>query len=103
VTVDDDAPVVVPIEDSLDLHSFAPRDIPEVVGEYLQAARHQGLTSVRVIHGRGTGVQRARVHALLAALPYVVDAHEAPADRGGWGATIVDMVPLIDDTAEDSH
>ena len=94
---DSDTPVVVAIEDSLDLHCFRPRDIPDVVTEYLQAARRQGLSSVRVIHGRGVGVQRARVHALLASLPFVAHAHEAPADRGGWGATVVELVPLTDE------
>jgi len=82
-------PVRLPIEDSLDLHPFAPQDIPEVVAAYLEAARDAGLTEVRLIHGRGRGVQRARVLALLARLPWVAEAHEAPPGRGGWGATVV--------------
>ena len=92
----DDAPldpIEVPIEDSLDLHSFAPADVPSVVEEYLSAARAAGLTEVRLIHGRGRGVQKARVHSLLARLPGVVTAFEAPADRGGWGATVVRLAP----------
>jgi DNA-nicking Smr family endonuclease len=90
--MEDNRPAVtLPIEDSLDLHSFVPRDIPEVVEEYLRAAREAGLVEVRLIHGRGRGVQRARIHALLARLPGVVAAHEAPPERGGWGATVVEL------------
>jgi DNA-nicking Smr family endonuclease len=84
-----DAPVEVPVEDSLDLHSFRPRDIPEVVEEYLRAARAAGFSEVRLIHGRGHGVQRARIHSLLASIPGVLRAYEAPPERGGWGATVV--------------
>ena len=90
---DADAPVVVPVGDALDLHSFAPADVPSVVEEYLAAARAAGLVEVRLIHGRGRGVQKARVQALLARLPGVVAAREAPADRGGWGATVVTLAP----------
>lgn len=89
----DNAGVVVPIEDSLDLHCFAPADIPDVVREYLHCAREAGLREVRLIHGRGRGVQRARVRAVLLSLPGVLAAEEAPPDRGGWGATIVHLAP----------
>ncbi len=88
-----DEPVVLPIEDSLDLHTFAPRDIPSVVDEYLQAARRRGFGEVRLIHGRGKGVQRAVVQALLAAHPLVARFFDAPAERGGWGATVVILSP----------
>ncbi|HVN30418.1 MAG TPA: Smr/MutS family protein [Thermoanaerobaculaceae bacterium] len=88
-----DAPVEVPLEDSLDLHSFPPREIPDVVEEYLRAARAAGFSEVRLIHGRGRGVQRARIHALLARLPGVARAYDAPSDRGGWGATVVVLEP----------
>jgi DNA-nicking Smr family endonuclease len=88
-----EGPVVMPIEDALDLHSFRPDEIPDVVTSYLAAARAAGLSEVRLIHGRGRGVQRARIHALLARLPGVVHAFEAPPDRGGWGATIVILAP----------
>ena len=86
---DADDPTVVPVGDALDLHAFSPRDVPGVVEEYLRAARAAGLREVRVIHGRGTGAQRAVVHSVLARLPWVVRATEAPPDRGGWGATVV--------------
>lgn len=91
---DPEDPVEVPIEDALDLHSFLPRDVPAAVEAYLEAAREAGWTTVRLIHGRGRGVQRARVIALVSRLPGVVAAREAPADLGGWGATIVDLAPL---------
>jgi DNA-nicking Smr family endonuclease len=95
-----DAPVELPIEDSLDLHSFAPREIADVVEEYLRAARAAGLAEVRLIHGRGQGVQRARIHALLARLPWVSRAHDAPPERGGWGATVVVLKPGPGDSTE---
>lgn len=84
----------LPIEESLDLHAFAPRDVADVVDEYLRAARAAGFRQVRLIHGRGSGVQRAAVHAVIARLPWVVGAHEAPPDRGGWGATVVILATL---------
>ncbi len=86
-------PVEVPIEDSLDLHPFAPRDIPSVVEEYLEQAAGRGFREVRLIHGRGTGTQRAIVQRLLRDHPLVARFGDAPADRGGWGATIVFLRP----------
>src|SRR5262249_61251763 len=82
-------PVVVPIEDALDLHPFAPAEIPDVVGSYLEAAAEAGLGEVRLIHGRGRGVQRERVRRVLAAHPLVLEARDATPERGGAGATIV--------------
>lgn len=89
MTDDFDLIVQLPVEDSLDLHAFHPRDVVAVVEEYLHAAKQRGLREVRLIHGRGKGVQRARVQSLLRRLPWVVQAYDAPADRGGWGATVV--------------
>ncbi|MFV2072977.1 MAG: Smr/MutS family protein [Thermoanaerobaculales bacterium] len=85
---DADLVVEIPIEDSLDLHPFSPRDIPDVVSSFLEAAHAKGLTEVRLIHGRGIGVQRERVQNLLARHPLVDGFHDAPPERGGWGATI---------------
>ena len=82
-------PVIVPIEDSLDLHAFAPRDVASVVEEYLPQALARGFREVRLIHGRGTGAQRAMLGKLLAAHPLVARCFDAPPARGGWGATIV--------------
>ena len=85
----EDEPVVLPIEDSLDLHAFHPRDVASVVDEYLREAAGRGLQEVRLIHGRGRGVQRAVVQSLLARHPLVHRFFDAPPDRGGWGATVV--------------
>ncbi|HEX9819827.1 MAG TPA: Smr/MutS family protein [Methylomirabilota bacterium] len=82
-------PVRVPIEDSLDLHAFAPRDVASVVEEYLLAAHGHGFAEVRLIHGRGIGVQRALVQSLLGRHPLVAGYADAPEDRGGRGATLV--------------
>ncbi|MCZ6464040.1 MAG: Smr/MutS family protein [Proteobacteria bacterium] len=79
---------MVPIEESIDLHSFHPREIVEVVDAYLDAAREAGFREVRLIHGRGKGVQRARVRAFLEGDPRIERLVEAPPGRGGWGATI---------------
>ena len=84
-------PVAVPIEDSLDLHSFLPADVRSVIEEYLPAAHRKGFTEVRLIHGRGIGVQRAIVHALLSRHPLVLRFADAPEDRGGRGATLVTL------------
>jgi hypothetical protein len=85
--------VVVPLEDSLDLHPFAPADIPEVVREYLARAHEAGLTEVRLIHGRGRGVQRDAVRRVLAGCALVAAFADAPPERGGWGATLARLRP----------
>jgi DNA-nicking Smr family endonuclease len=88
IGADDDVPVV-PIEDAIDLHGFQPRDIPSVVEEYVRAAAEKGFREVRLIHGRGIGFQRKRVREVLAECPEVERFADAPATRGGWGATLV--------------
>lgn len=79
----------LPIEDSLDLHTFAPRDIPGVTAEYLEQSHRVGFREVRIIHGRGTGLQRDRVRRVLSGHPLVETFADAPPERGGWGATVV--------------
>ena len=71
------------------MHSFLPRDVPSVVDEYLRAAHARGFREVRLIHGRGIGVQRAIVQSLLRDHPLVTRFTDAPEDRGGRGATVV--------------
>jgi len=93
---DDDKPVRLPIGDAIDLHAFRPRDVRSVVESYLEEAAAAGLTEVRVIHGRGIGVQREAVRSVLARLPQVAGFADAPPERGGWGATIVHLRPLAD-------
>jgi dsDNA-specific endonuclease/ATPase MutS2 len=85
----DDAPVEIPIEDALDLHAFRPNEIRDVAREYLTEARARGLREVRLIHGRGTGTQRANIQALLRTLPFVVGFR----DDAHLGATVVVLSP----------
>jgi DNA-nicking Smr family endonuclease len=81
-----DEPIRIPIEAELDLHAFQPRDIPSVVEEYLNEAHALGLTEVRLVHGRGIGVQRAAVHRTLEHHALVRSFHDDP--RSHLGATI---------------
>ena len=79
----------MPVEESIDLHAFTPRDVVSVVGEYLEAAAGKRYREVRLIHGKGTGARRAAVRALLARHPLVESYADAPPEAGGWGATRV--------------
>jgi len=88
-------PVKVPIEDVLDLHTFAPEDIPSLLKEYLNACRTAQTYSVRIIHGKGKGFLKNRVRGLLKELPIVASFSEAPPRAGGWGATIVELTREI--------
>ena len=84
-------PVKIPIEDSLDLHTFQPRDIPDLLEDYLAECLQAGLYSVRIIHGKGKGVQKRRVQGLLQNNPLVSSFKDAPPQAGGWGATLVEL------------
>jgi dsDNA-specific endonuclease/ATPase MutS2 len=86
---DNSDPIRIPIEDVLDLHSVSPRDIIPVVEEYLSETKRLGFLAVRIIHGRGIGVQRETVRKILERTPFVESFGDAPAEAGGWGATIV--------------
>ena len=88
-----DEPLEVPITDVFDLHTFAPREVKDALEAYLEAALDRGFTALRIIHGRGIGVQREMVRAVLARTPEVIDYRDAPAEAGGWGATIVTLHP----------
>lgn len=79
------------ITDVLDLHTFLPREVPDVVRDYLDAAYEKGLRKLRIIHGRGVGVQRRTVRTLLERDPRVTGFGDAPAEAGGWGATWVEL------------
>jgi dsDNA-specific endonuclease/ATPase MutS2 len=79
------------VTDVLDLHTFAPRDVKAVVEEYLAEAHRLGFRALRIVHGRGIGVQREMVRSVLARTPFVTAFRDAPMEAGGWGATIVDM------------
>jgi len=84
-------PVELEITDVLDLHPFQPREVSSVVREYLDAAYDKGLRKLRIIHGRGVGVQRRTVRTLLERDPRVTAFGDAPLEAGGWGATWVEM------------
>jgi dsDNA-specific endonuclease/ATPase MutS2 len=86
-------PIRIPITDVFDLHSVPPRDVQAIVEEYLEEAHRMGLRALRIIHGRGIGVQREIVRSVLARTPYVVSYGDAPAEAGAWGATIVTLAP----------
>lgn len=82
-------PVELEITDAIDLHAFAPRDIKSVTENYLNEARKKGFSTVRIIHGKGAGVQREIVRRILAETDSVESFKDAPAFSGHWGATIV--------------
>jgi dsDNA-specific endonuclease/ATPase MutS2 len=84
-------PVRIPITDVFDLHTVPPRDVEPIVEEYLEEARRLGLKALRIIHGRGIGVQREIVRSILARTAFVQDFSDAPAEAGGWGATIITL------------
>jgi dsDNA-specific endonuclease/ATPase MutS2 len=86
-------PVEIEITDVFDLHTISPRDVKRVVEEYLLLAQEKGFKSVRIIHGKGIGVQREMVRWILARTPFVSDWTDAPPDAGGMGATIVHLNP----------
>ena len=90
--MDEDEPldaIEIPITDTLDLHPFRPAEVRDVAREYLLEAHARGFTQVRLIHGRGIGVQREGIRSLLSSLEFVIDFHDADASGGGWGSTVV--------------
>ena len=89
----EDEPIRIPITDVFDLHTIPARDVKAVVEEYLAEAHRLGFRALRIIHGRGIGVQREMVRAILARTDFVLDFGDAPAEAGGWGATIVTLRP----------
>lgn len=83
--------VSIPITDVFDLHTVAPPDVQMVVEEYLSEAYRLGFKALRIVHGRGIGVQREMVRAILARTPFVAEFGDAPMEAGGWGATVVTL------------
>jgi dsDNA-specific endonuclease/ATPase MutS2 len=88
---DDEAPVEFPITSELDLHTFRPSDLGELIPAYLEAAHAKGIKEVRIIHGKGTGTLRTTVHALLPRIPLVTNFRLGNETSGGWGATLVTL------------
>ncbi|HVN05422.1 MAG TPA: Smr/MutS family protein [Bryobacteraceae bacterium] len=91
-------PVRIPITEVFDLHSVPPRDVHGVVEAYLEEAHALGLRAVRIIHGRGIGVQREMVRAILARTSFVISFGDAPPEAGGWGATVATLAPKRPDS-----
>jgi dsDNA-specific endonuclease/ATPase MutS2 len=85
-------PIPIPVEDVLDLHTVTPKDVKPVVEEYLFEANRLGLKALRIIHGRGIGVQREIVRGVLSRTPFVSAYGDAPLEAGGWGATVVTLL-----------
>jgi dsDNA-specific endonuclease/ATPase MutS2 len=84
-------PIRIPITDVFDLHTVPPRDVKDVVEAYLEEAQRLGFKALRIIHGRGIGVQREIVRSVLARTDFVLDYRDAPGEAGGWGATVVTL------------
>jgi DNA-nicking Smr family endonuclease len=94
-----DDPVAMPIDGVLDLHMFRPREIRELVPDYLDLCRERGILTVRIIHGKGIGVQREIVHKILAQRSDVISFGH-PGDGGSWGATVAELRSLDGQTGE---
>lgn len=91
---DDAQPIELPIDGALDLHTFKPSEIKDLIPDYLAACRAKGIMRVRIIHGKGIGNLRRSVHSILIKQPGVASFSLASGNFGGWGATIVHLSPL---------
>jgi DNA-nicking Smr family endonuclease len=90
-TPTEEEPISVPIDGVLDLHTFSPRDLPELLDDYIAECLSRGITDLRIIHGKGKGILRDRVKSILARHPAVAHFSSAPLEAGGWGATVVTL------------
>ena len=88
----DGEPVEMPIDGVLDLHTFSPKDVKDLVPEYIGECLSRGITEIRIIHGKGTGTLKAIVQSALKKDPRVASFKDAGIDAGGWGATLVRLV-----------
>ena len=86
-------PIIYEITDLLDLHTFNPKEVPDLIEDYLMACMEKGIDSVRIIHGKGTGALKRRVQSILSQHRLVLTFKDAPPEAGGWGATLVRLRP----------
>jgi DNA-nicking Smr family endonuclease len=93
---DEPNPTELPIDGILDLHTFLPGEVKELVPAYLAVCRERGILQVRIIHGKGTGTLRRTIHSILGRLPEVAFFRSAGEDAGGWGATLVVLLRPTD-------
>ena len=89
----EDEPAALPIDGELDLHTFRPEEVAELIQDYLDACQRSGVLEIRIVHGKGKGTLRRTVHAGLAKRDDVLEYKLAPPERGGWGATLVTLRP----------
>lgn len=85
------APIEIPITGELDLHTFQPGEVKDLLDEYISACIEKKIYSLRIIHGKGKGILKQKVHSFLKKNPHVASFTDAPADAGGWGATLVSL------------
>jgi DNA-nicking Smr family endonuclease len=88
------SPLEIPIVGTLDLHTFKPSEVKNLIPEYLAVCREKGIFKVRIIHGKGTGALQRTVHSVLSKMPQVASFHLAEQEQGSWGATIVYLKPI---------
>ena len=88
-----DQPIQLDINGELDLQTFRPSELAPLLEDYISECRGRGILSLRIIHGKGQGVLRERVHGLLRKNPFVMSFNLAPPEAGGWGATLVELKP----------
>ena len=86
-------PVTIDITGTLDLHTFIPKEIPDLIENYLSTCAANGIYEIRIVHGKGKGIMKARVHRILSRHPRVSHFKDAPPEAGGWGATLVELIP----------
>ncbi len=92
-STDEPEPLELPIDGVLDLHTFRPKEVKDLLPDYIAACREKGILQIRVIHGKGTGALRRTVHSILGRLPEVASFRLAGEDAGSWGATLVELRP----------